>query len=532
VWVALVPLLFALDGKSLRASFGYAYLTGFVFFAAMFYWFIHVTWVGALLLIAYLALYFGVFGAGYWYLNRLLLKRENSVGAIHELPLRSICLAALWVSLEFIRGHLFSGFDWAGLGHSQYKNLVLIQIAEITGVSGISFLIVFVNLTLKDILTNYFRKGGPLWSPGTGQAQGPALTGLAVNGTVCVVLLLLFVGYGIIRLQHFQKLSTDQWRVAVVQANVPQDLKGEMTEWPENFDRHAKLTFEAAKQNPDLIIWPETSLPGYMWETDVFIKEIRRMAQQLGIPILVGAVTQEYGKYFNSAVLISADGSAGGSYDKIHLVPFGEYVPLRGFLPRTWESWIPVEDFSSGKKYKIFSLSKVSLRGAGGDAAIFNDEIASLPTVARNDSRKKTLVMTQSLKLSALICFEDTLPRLVSRFADEGAQVLVNITNDGWFKDTKAPFLHLQAAVFRTVENRRWLLRAANTGVSCAIDPSGRITDAVSDSSGKETFISGWKMFIVNPHQEKTFYMACGDVFVFVCFGVAGLSLAGFRRHA
>ncbi|PIW60139.1 MAG: hypothetical protein COW13_03960, partial [Candidatus Omnitrophica bacterium CG12_big_fil_rev_8_21_14_0_65_50_5] len=356
------------------------------------------------------------------------------------------------------------------------------------------------------------------------------------EAAVCLAALLLSVGYGIIRLQHFQKLSADQWRVAVVQANVPQDLKGEATEWPENFDRHAKLTFEAAKQNPDLIIWPETSLPGYMWETDVFIKEIRRMAQNLHIPILVGAVTQEDGDYFNSAVLIAADGSAGGQYDKIHLVPFGEYVPLRGFLPKTWESWIPVEDFSSGKEYKIFSLSKVSLRGAatflGGDEAIFNDEIASLPAVARNDSRKKTLVMTQSLKLSALICFEDTLPRLVSRFAAEGAQVLVNITNDGWFKDTKAPFLHLQAAVFRTVENRRWLLRAANTGVSCAIDPSGRITDVVRDSSGKKTFISGWKIFTINSRQEKTFYRTYGDVFVFVCFGVAGLSLAGFRRHA
>lgn len=488
-WIGLVPLLFALDGKSARQSFGLAYLAGLIFFWGTMYWFVHVTWVGAFLMIAALSVYFGLFGLGYFYISRWSLvhrpSQTNDERQTTNDVIKNICIAALWVCLEFLRGHLFSGFDWACLGHSQYKNLWMIQIADITGVYGISFVIVFFNLTLKD-MWNSFRRG----------ARPCAF----LKCVVCVCLLCLVLGYGWFRLKNVLKSAGDPWRIAIIQANIAQDLKSSETEWPDNFDRHMRLMLEAAAEKPDLIIWPETSLPGYMWETDVFIREIKNVARKLGIPILLGAVTEHHGKYFNSSLLISADGTVAAQYDKIHLVPFGEYVPFRNFIPRTIADWIPVEDFSSGKRLEVFSVP----------------------------GKKETL------KLSTLICFEDTLARLARRFSLEGAQLLVNMTNDGWFKDTKAPFLHLQTAVFRTVENRRALVRAANTGVSCAISPTGKITDCIQDDQGRKTFIEGWKIFTVSPYIGKTFYMRYGDIFAYMCFGIlaAGFIMAGRRRAA
>ena len=151
-WIGLIPMLFALDGKSARQSFGLAYLAGLIFFWGTMYWFIHVTWVGAFFLIAALSVYFGLFGLGYWWLmSAPPLCERGDRGEFCRGIWRPFMVAALWVCLEFLRGHLFSGFDWASLGHSQYKNLWMIQIADITGVYGISFLVVFFNLTLKNI---------------------------------------------------------------------------------------------------------------------------------------------------------------------------------------------------------------------------------------------------------------------------------------------------------------------------------------------------------------------------------------------
>ena len=182
--------------------------------------------------------------------------------------------------------------------------------------------------------------------------------------------------------------------------------------------------------------------------------EIRQTALRWQVPILIGSVAQEDGHYYNSAFLIGADGQIQGRYDKIHLVPFGEYLPLRPILG--WiNNFVPLDDFTSGKTYKIFSVT-------GGQK-----------------------------KFGVLICFEDTLGYLRRNFTTAGAEFFVNMTNDAWFKDTKAPFLHLQAAVFGCVENRRSLVRAANTGVSALVDPDGRIVQVVHDGQGKKAFVEG-----------------------------------------
>ena len=188
----------------------------------------------------------------------------------------------------------------------------------------------------------------------------------------------------------------------------------------------------------DLIVWPETSLPGVITDAPFLADEIQATAADLHTPMLIGSIAKDGEKYYNSAFLIGADGQMLGRYDKIHLVPFGEYLPLRPVL-----GWInkivPLDDFTSGRRIKIFSI---------------------------HPSQKK---------FGVLICFEDTLGYLRRNFVHAGAGFFVNMTNDAWFTDTKAPFLHLQAAVFGCVENHRSLARAANTGVSALVDPWGRI---------------------------------------------------------
>lgn len=477
-WFGLVPLMLAIDGKSCRASFGWSYLTGLVFFWGTFYWFVHVTWIGTFFLMAYLALYFGLFGWGYWCLNRL---REKDQASSWLSVCQPLMLAALWVSLEFIRGHFLSGFDWASLGHSQYKNTVLIQIADMTGVYGVTFVVVAVNAVIKMLISDW---------------RTPRRRRAVVAAVVCLLFLTGVRYYGAVRLTELSGSTRESWRIAVVQANILQSLKSDARQWPDNFDQHARLTLEAAKDRPDLIIWPETALPGYMWEDDVFIQELRSISRGLDTPVLFGAVTARDHLYFNSA-LLTADGHESATYDKMHLVPFGEYIPLKRFFPSLIADMIPFEDFSAGDQPVIFEVTKGQ----------------------------------RVLKLSTLICFEDTLARSARRFASRGTELLVNITNDGWFRDTGAPFLHMQAALFRAVENRRWLVRAANTGVSCSIDPAGRIVDVI-DESGRKTFVKGWKIFTVQPRDEETFYMKYGDLFAGLCMiGTGAGILAGLRRR-
>jgi len=446
-WVALVPLLCALDGQKPWRSFRRAYLCGFLFFAATLGWFVYVTYPGAILLVAFLALYFALYGLLFVYFQRLAI-----------VP-RIFVLASCWVALEFIRAHLFTGFGWVMLGHTQYKNLWLIQMADITGVYGVSFLVILVNLLVFENL----RARSFL---------------LKANIAVITVLSIVFIyGYWVTG----QKKVYPMVRVGVVQPNIPLNINWDEGRKPWIVAKTIRLTQKLQDQKLDLIVWPETSLPGVITDAPFLANEIQATAQGLHTPILIGSVDKEEEQYYNSAFLIGADGQMQGRYDKIHLVPFGEYLPLRPILG--WvNKFVLLDDFASGKNYKIFSISP------------------------------------NHVKFSVLICFEDTLGYLRRNFAQAGAEFFVNMTNDAWFKDTKAPFLHLQAAVFGCVENHRSLARAANTGVSALVDPWGRIIATVADGKGKKTFIEGTAWGTLPLNQEKTFYTKYGDVFTILCF--------------
>ena len=461
-WVGLVPLLCGLDGQTPARAFARAYLCGILFFAGTLYWLIHVTLPGMILLVAYLAVYFGLFGVGYSFL------------AGSKTVWRPFGIAGLWTLLEFIRAHFLTGFGWASLGYSQYKNLLLIQVADLTGVYGVSFLVVLANFLFKEIFDGVCK------DPRARLKFAPSLN-------VVVVVLALASGYGALRLavvRRAQNQPAPQAAIAVVQANTPQSMKWYEPAWPDILARYQILTEAAAKEKPDLIIWPETSYPGILWEDKELFDELRGFVARLGVPLLVGAIVEEEGRYYNTAILLSKNGEVLQQYRKVHLVPFGEYIPLRRLFPFL-EHIVPIADFTAGEEYTVFEVP-------GGDAG---------------------------KSFSVLICFEDTLGGLTRQFVRQGAGLLVNMTNDAWFKDTKEPFMHAQASVFRGVENRRSLVRAANTGVSCFIDASGRVTRAVQDDHGKKTYVPGYAIAKVRFDRQKTFYTRYGDVFLLLCWG-------------
>ncbi len=468
-WAALVPFFIALRNQSLKGAFCLGWLWGILFFAGVFYWFIHVTVLGAALIIFYLALFPAFFA-----LMCRWLERESVFARIVYLP-------SGWVLLEFVRSNLFTGFGWAGLGHSQYQNLAVIQIADITGVYGVSFLVVMVNVLLGEFFAaareKFFARRREIFYP-----------------TIACALLIIFVlGYGYARLKSESLEGKEKIKVALIQASIPQEIKWNPASWPFIMEKYLDLTKEAAGQKPDLIVWPETAFPGFLWEAPELFADLKEFVSQIKIPLLLGIVTQREESFYNTAVLIGKNGNVAGQYDKLHLVPFGEYIPLRKVFPFL-SGIVQIGDFTPGKEYTLFSLEQNSDKAAKAD---FKNPGA----------------------FAALICFEDTIPYLARGFAQKGAQLFINITNDAWFKDTKAPFLHLQSSVFQAVANRRSLIRAANTGVSCFINSDGKVTEYLKDGQGRKTYVAGYEIADTAFHSQKTFYTKYGDFFTYLCFG-------------
>ena len=477
-WIAIIPILFAVDGQSPRKAFAIFYLTGILFFLGTIYWLIHVTLPGMIAVVLFLGLYFGLFGL---MLSKVLpttppgLSARKAGGGYRTL----FFIPAAWVTMEFLRSTLFGGFGWPLLAHSQSVNLPIIQIADMTGAYGVSYIIVLVNaaifLTIKDMRFARFQKVPYL--------------------LLAVFILYVSVAYGILRVKNI--FTGQTIRVAVVQGNIPQHQKWDASRAEEILAKYERLTKDASKEKPDLIIWPETSVPGYLGRERILSERLRTLASSVATQILAGAPTEKGAEeaYYNSAVLFSGDGRVIDSYDKIHLVPFGEYLPFKSvfsFVENFAPS--PIGDFSPGREYKVFKF--IIERASGG-----------------KDIGWKLI---KKVKFSCLICFEDIFPGMAREFVKNGASFLVNITNDAWFGNSSAPYQHAQCSVFRAVENRVNVVRAANTGLSCFIDQRGSISDAVS-SNGREIFIEGYKARDIILTPTRTFYTSYGDIFAYLC---------------
>ncbi|MCP4111953.1 MAG: apolipoprotein N-acyltransferase [Desulfobacteraceae bacterium] len=493
-WFALVPLLGALTfrnnpavsapGRHAKESFYLGFLAGCVHYLTLLYWIAHtMNTYGHLpvylcvpvlfIFSAYLALYLGIF-------SMVLARICKGPG---------ICLfimaPLLWVSLEYIRSFLLSGFPWELIGYSQHKILHLIQISDIFGVYGVSFLIIMSNGMF--FLVFLFLKN-----------KDQRETKLPAGYSILVFALLfgLALFYGKWRIASTDSLisASQKARVSIVQGNIDQSEK-----WDERFrssttHKYIKMSLSAEKDKPDLVVWPETSTPFY-FQLDFWLSElVRRGIRESGAYFLIGSPSyirrKDYIEYYNSAYLIDPDGKNSGKYDKVHLVPFGEYVPFKRWLPFLGKIVAHVGDFRPGEKGDIVTAK---LRGS------------------------------ENLRLGVLICYEIIFPSLSGAMAENSADLLVNITNDAWYGRSSAPYQHFSMAVFRAVENKRSLVRSANTGISGFIDPVGRV---IASTSLFEDAVITRPVPVI---REKTFYTCFGDLFAMICLGVTLLVSARFQ---
>jgi len=469
-WAALVPLIVSLDGKSPGTGFMRGMAAGFVFFAGSLYWLVFTmnSYGGIplavaislyILLSCYLALYFGAFGFLY-----ALTRKHTGLSPVLFAPL-------YWVSLELARNYALTGFPWNLLGYSQHGFLHVIQVADITAVYGVSALIVGVNAALAEIYLAVKR----------GDKPG---RGWYVSTAAAAAVFIAVIGYGHYRLTN-PAGDGKTLKVALIQGNIDQMVKWDDQFRLKIFGTYRDITMTAAKAHPDLIIWPETAVP-FSLEDPAGMDMLDEVARSAGTDLMTGiaSFTMTGGGYVgrNSAILLSPSKGAIGRYDKLHLVPFGEYVPLQKLLPFVRKMTAGIGDFVPGSGPNLM-----------GD---------------------------KDWKFGTAVCYEVIFPELVREFPDEGADFLVSITNDAWFGKSAAPYQHFDMAGFRAVENRRALVRAANTGITGVILPDGTV------SAKTDIFTEGYVIRDIPLIKEKTFYTRHGDVFAYLCL-LGALAIAG-----
>lgn len=495
-WFALVPLLLAVPGVSRRGAFLLGWIAGLVFFTGSLRWLTHTMvhyghlpeWLSypvLLLLTAYLAIYVGLFAV--------------TAHALMEQPtwIRLTALPAAWTALEFARTYLLTGFPWAVVGYSQAGTLPVIQIAEFTGVYGVSYVIVLINGALAVALTAPRPAGEmpiPIPVASFVPVAPPSLPRRSLAALLTAALTLTVVlGYGHWRLDRLSRASVEvePLRVVVVQGNVDQDRKWDPAFLRETIDRYHTLTREHTTQPLDLIVWPEAAMPFFFERDAAHREELLAFVAETKTPLLFGspAISQPDGRpprLYNSAYLVTDAGEVAGRYDKLHLVPFGEYVPLERLLFFVNKMVDGIGEFAPGDDATVFSLDR--------------------------------------FRLGVMICFEVVFPELTRRAVRNGATVMAAITNDAWFGDSAAPYQHLDMVALRAVENRVPFARAANTGISGFIDVTGRV-EATTD-----LFVPAARENPIAPRTETTWYTRSGDAFAWLCVAFAVAALARATR--
>ncbi|MBL0225956.1 MAG: apolipoprotein N-acyltransferase [Geobacteraceae bacterium] len=474
-WIALIPLLTALEGTSRRTAFRLGFTCGLVAYAGILYWinvviteYGHLPWAVSiplyLTLVAWLALFYG--------LATLVARAGEQVGIKS-----AFSLPVAWVAGDLLRSHLMTGSPWAMLGHSQYRTLPLIQIADICGVFGLTLLIVLANVVLYRALRAVSGAGVPY----------PVKSAL-----VLLIMLVSTLFYGFQRLNSGDSGKAKPLRVALIQGNIPQDVKWSPAFQESTIAVYERLTREAAKGGVDLVVWPESAVPFFFQDEPQQADRIRNLARELSFSLIIGSPAHELrnGKrvFLNSAFMISPGGEIIGRSDKIHLVPFGEYVPLGRFFPFVSKLVVGIGDFSPGER--------------------------AVPLMAGQTS------------IGTMICAEAVFPEVARAYVNNGAHILANITNDAWFGRTSAPYQHLSIAAFRAVETRTPLVRAANTGVTAIVDRNGHINTMTG------LFTEGYRVGEVRPGSGNSIYLKYGDSAAWLCvFLTAGMCVLVWLRR-
>ncbi len=512
-FIALTPLLVSIQSMTDKESFYAGFITGMSYFLTLIYWIVPTIHVyGGLniilascvliLLCLYLALYPAIF--------TFALKKFDQTINSYYIP---ILAALLWVGLEYIRTYAFTGFSWGALGYSQFRNINLIQISDLTGVYGVSFLIVLVNASLALFWINY-RHVADLDSHDTINLR-PHKKNKTNNNLflhikskkqyiIPAFYTILLVGsayvYGgrQINLIDSQIKKAQKTKITIIQGNIKQDLK-----WSDEFklktvEKYIQLSKSQIKNQPDLVIWPETALPFYYGLEQVLSNQVNQCIQLSKTNFLVGSPAFEQDgkniKFYNRTYMLDKFANIKGIWDKHHLIPFGEYVPFGNYLNFLGKITAQAGNFSPGEQSFIpleFNANTL-------------EETLDLQ-VSPNQKNAPDLKVTR--KTGVLICFEILFPSIASEFVKNGADLLTTITNDAWFGYSSAAMQHFSIAVFRAVENHRTMARAANTGISGFIDPKGKITTTTPLFTDKAVTSQ------VSVLTSISFYTKYGDVF-------------------
>lgn len=454
-WISLIPLFFALHDRSAKQSFFLGFLGGIAFNAILIYWIpavpahygnlsIGVSLLIYAIFVIYLALFWALFS---WFFAKIQRTFPNLIFLLAPF---------IWIGFEYILTHLLTGFPWGLLGYSQHNNLWFLQLASLAGIYGLSFILVlFQSLFVYSMIQ---------------KRKTPFFLGLIL------VLLLHFGGWMIIKNNPSMEES---FQASVIQGNVSSEIQWDQIsdfQIRDLFNQHLSLSSDANKQGSRLIIWPEFSVPlCFSCSYNIYPEfkyELSRFVQESGATLLLGTnetvMFQQLPHYYNTALCLHPDLSMS-QYYKIHLVPFGEYTPYK----------------------KVFFFIEKMTHAIG--------ELSSGNTFVLHQFEGK--------KFGVPICYEIIFPNLVRKFVKKGADFLVTITNDGWYGNSSAPYQHFAIAVVRAVENRRFLLRSATTGVSGIIDPYGRIL------SRTEMMTQTYLTETVAPMNTITPYTHYGDFF-------------------
>lgn len=531
-WVALVPLFIALThATGWKSAFWIGYVTGLLFLGGLLvaiallypYANIFATLFGYLLLVGYTALYFAVFAV----LMRYLPVRSG--------VLFPLAIACIWTALEWVRSWLITGFPWGSVGYSQWNNLVGIQTASLIGVHGISFIIVLFNAGIATVLMNHQQ-----W-----RREIPTII-------LPLILTILCFGYGVFQLKDAEPLKpasdttaaadTETLNVALIPGNISQLQKWDSRQFPQILQRYINLTYQAATENPDLIVWPETAIrnEALTGQWPLYYGRFSRTLRDIALPILIGTanlgetIAPAIGTYsksdaqkewkdadvYNRVLSIAPDGQIHGAYAKMHLVPFGEYVPLADLLPDFIPNFIQFKPFTPGKTVNllpVFNVKDNTEPSGNGLGPPYQEAVLNV--------QERTAAPEKRIDIGVSICFESVFPDEFRRPVQKGASVMGIFTNDAWFKGTAFPELHLSMAPFRAIENRIAVFRCANGGFTCVVDKFGRITTPIVTPDTDQEMLVTPVQLLSSTAREKTLYTRYGDWFPILC---AIICIAGF----
>jgi apolipoprotein N-acyltransferase len=474
-FIALVPLYVALSGWNGQPGqtpgvtawrgFRLGLITGFAHFAGTVYWtgatvetFGGLPWPVAVLVTALLVLYMATFVA---------LATAASAIFIRSFGLAGLLLApAAWVAAEYTRGHLFGGFPWIPLGNTMITLLPLVQLASVVGVYGLSAVVALINV------------GFAVTALATGRARVVAFAGT-------VFLIAGASVWGGQRMAANRLTQGEPVRVGLIQANIAQEDKWNRARAPMIVNRFAQLTRQAAANGAEFILWPESATPFY-FQDHPGGNAVRALVRDLRTPLLLGSdeIDPSSAKrtLYNSAYMLDPVGNTAAVYRKIHLVPFGEYVPFGPLLFFVGPLVEAVSAFTPG------------------------DRVTMLPV--------------REHMISTAICYEVTYPSQAREAVRQGSELLTTITNDAWYGESSAAYQHFEMAAMRAVEQGRYMVRSANTGVSGIIDPYGRVL--VRTKLFETTAVVGEARFV----QERTLYARIGDLVALVATVITVLALA------